>query len=95
MHLPGASRPDDLEQRYLAVMAEVPESNHVLHAVAKTPNELLIIDTCRTEEVNREFVAPGGGQRPVREAWPRADDPRGLPGDRAHAARSRLDEAPS
>jgi hypothetical protein len=28
--------PDGLERKYLAVMAEVPESNHVLHAAAKT-----------------------------------------------------------
>ena len=56
--------PDDLEQRYLAVMAEVPESNHVLHAAAKTPDGLLIFDTCPSEEVYREFFAPGDRRAP-------------------------------
>ena len=37
--------PDDLEQRYLALITEVPESNHVLHAAAKTADGLLIFDT--------------------------------------------------
>ena len=50
--------PDDLEQRYLAALAEVPESNHVLHATAKTPDGLLVFDTCPSEEVYREFFAP-------------------------------------
>ena len=52
--------PDDLEQRYLAVMAEVPESNHTLHASAKTPDGLLIFDTCPSEEVYRAFFDPDG-----------------------------------
>ena len=56
--------PDDLEERYLAVMAEVPESNHVLHAAAKTRDGLLIFDTCPSGEVYREFFAPRGRRAP-------------------------------
>ena len=41
-------------------MAEVPESNHVLHAAAKTPDGLLIFDTCPSEEVYRTFFDPDG-----------------------------------
>ena len=52
--------PDELEQRYLAVMAEVPESNHTLHASAKTPDGLLIFDTCPSEEVYHAFFDPDG-----------------------------------
>lgn len=54
--------PDDLEERYLALLAEVPESNpnHVLHAAGKTPDGLLIFDTCPSEEVYRAFFAEGG-----------------------------------
>ncbi len=52
--------PDDLEKRYQALMAEVPESNHVLHAAAKTPDGLLIFDTCPSEEVYRAFFDPEG-----------------------------------
>jgi hypothetical protein len=52
--------PDDLERRYLALLAEVPESNHRFHVAAKTPDGLLIFDTCPSEEVYRQFFGPGG-----------------------------------
>ena len=68
--------PDDLEQRYLAMIVEVPESNHVLHAAAKTPDGLLIFDTCPSEEAYRAFIRTRGSrERVVREARPRAHDP--------------------
>jgi hypothetical protein len=51
--------PDDLEKRYLALMAEVPESAHVLHAAAKTPDGLLIFDTCPSKEAYRATIAEG------------------------------------
>ena len=47
--------PDELEERYLALMAEVPESNHVLHAAARTPDGLLIFDTCPSEQAYHAF----------------------------------------
>ena len=49
--------PEDLERRYLAMLAEIPESNHTLHAAARTPTGLLIFDTCPSEQVFRDFVA--------------------------------------
>ena len=55
-----AGDPDDLEQRYLGMVAEVPEANHVLHAAAKTPHGLLIFDTCPSEEAYRSFFGPDG-----------------------------------
>ena len=51
--------PDDLERRYLALLAEVPESNHTFHATARTPDGLLIFDTCPSEEVFQGFFGPG------------------------------------
>jgi hypothetical protein len=85
--------PDDLERRYLALIAEAPESSHVLHAAAKTPDGLLIFDTCPSEEVFRSFFAPNGpmmlsfekhGLLPAtREDYPVI---------RAYAARSRVDQ---
>jgi hypothetical protein len=48
--------PDDLERRYLDLMAEIPQSNHRLHVAAKTPDGLLIVDTCPSEEAYRSFV---------------------------------------
>jgi hypothetical protein len=88
--------PDDLERRYLALIAEIPESNHVLHAAARLPDGLLIFDTCPSEEVYREFFAAEGpamalfakhGLLPTtREDYPVI---------RAYAARTRADEAPA
>jgi hypothetical protein len=52
--------PDELERRYLAMLAELPESNHKLHASAKTPDGLLIFDTCPSEDVYRSFFENGG-----------------------------------
>jgi hypothetical protein len=52
--------PDDLERRYLDLLAEVPESNHRLHAAAKTPTGLLIFDTCPSEQVYRDFFEGQG-----------------------------------
>lgn len=52
--------PDELEQRYLAMLAEVPTSNHLLHAAAKTTDGLLIFDTCPSEEAYRRFFSEGG-----------------------------------
>ena len=86
--------PDDLEQRYLAVMAEVPESNHVLHAAAKTPDGLLVFDTCPSEEVYREFFeGPASALFEKHGLTPTTHED--YPVIRAYGARSRLDEAPS
>jgi hypothetical protein len=52
--------PDDLERRYLALLSEIPESNHTLHAAVRTPDGLLIFDTCPSEDVYRTFFEPGG-----------------------------------
>jgi hypothetical protein len=52
--------PDDLERRYLELLAEIPESNHRLHAAAKTPSGLLIFDTCPSEQVYRNFFEGPG-----------------------------------
>jgi hypothetical protein len=86
--------PDDLEQRYLAVMAEVPETNHVLHAAAKTPNGLLVFDTCPSQGAYREFFE--GPARALFEKHglaPTASED--YPVIRAYGARSRLDDASS
>jgi len=88
--------PEDLERRYLELMAEVPESNHVLHAAAKTPDGLLIFDTCPSEEAYRTFFAPGGPASAMFEKHglvPAARED--FPVIRAYAARSRVDEAPA
>jgi hypothetical protein len=88
--------PDDLEQLHLAVMAEVPESNHVLHAAAKTPDGLLVFDTCPSEEVYREFIAPGGPASALFEKHGLVPATReDYPVIRAFGAQSRLDEASS
>jgi hypothetical protein len=55
-----AGDPDDLERRYLAMLAEIPESNHTLHVAARTPEGLLVFDTCPSADVYREFFGPDG-----------------------------------
>jgi hypothetical protein len=88
--------PDELEQRYLAVLAEIPESNHVLHAAAKSPDGLLIFDTCPSEEVYREFFKPGGPAAALFEKHGLVPTTREeFPVIRAYGARSRLDEPTS
>jgi hypothetical protein len=88
--------PDELEQRYLAVLDEIPESNHVLHAAAKSPDGLLIFDTCPSEEVYREFFEPGGPAATLFEKHGLVPTTReDFPVIRAYGARSRLDEPTS
>jgi hypothetical protein len=86
--------PDDLEQRYLAMMAEIPESNHVLHVTARTPDGLLVVDTCPSEEAFQEFFGPDGPARALFEKHglvpATLED---YPVVRAYGGRSRLDEA--
>ena len=48
--------PDELERGYLRLTERIPATKHVLHAAAKTPNGLLIFDTCPSEEAYRAFV---------------------------------------
>jgi hypothetical protein len=47
--------PVALEEGYRALMDRIPASNHVLHAAARTPDGLLLFDTCPSEEVYRTF----------------------------------------
>ena len=51
--------PDELERGYRAMMEQVPASNHVLHAAARTPDGLLIFDTCPSEEAYHAFFGSG------------------------------------
>ena len=83
--------PDDLERRYLALMAQVPESNHVLHAAAKTPDGLLIFDTCPSEEVYREFFEAGPVKALFEEHDLEPDSLEDFPVTRAYANGIRVD----
>jgi hypothetical protein len=84
--------PDDLERRYLALMSEIPESNHVFHAAARTPDGLLIFDTCPTEEQYHTFFGEGGPGRALFEQHGLVPDTReDYPVLRAYAARKRVD----
>ena len=47
--------PDELERGYLALTERIPAARHVLHAAARTPDGLLIFDTCPSEEAYRAF----------------------------------------
>ena len=85
--------PDDLERRYLALMADVPETNHVLHAAARTPDGLLIFDTCPSEEVYRSFFGPEGPGSRLFEAHGLVPETReDYPVVCAYAGRARVDQ---
>ena len=85
--------PDDLEQRYLAMSGEIPESNHVLHLAAKTPDGLLIVDTCPSEAAYRAFFDQTGPAMALFEKHGLVPTTReDHPVIRAYGARSRLDE---
>jgi len=47
--------PDALEEGYRTLTERIPATNHVLHAAARTPDGLLIFDTCPSEEAYRAF----------------------------------------
>jgi len=83
--------PDELERRYVTMIAEVPESNHTLHVAAKTPDGLLLVDTCPSEEDYHRFFDPGGPGAALLEKHglePTARED--FPVIRAYAPRSRL-----
>ena len=47
--------PDELERGYLRLAEQIPASRHVLHAAARTPDGLLIFDTCPSEQAYQTF----------------------------------------
>ena len=49
--------PDELERSYVELAERIPAARHVLHAAARTPDGLLIFDTCPSEETYRAFFA--------------------------------------
>ena len=88
--------PDDLEKRYTAMIADVPESNHTLHAAAKTSDGLLIFDTCPSEKVYREFFGPGSPAEGLLESHGLVPSSReDYPVIRAYASGARLDGRPN
>jgi hypothetical protein len=88
--------PDDLEQRYLAMLDDIPESNHAFHAAAKTPDGLLIFDTCPYEDVYRQFFGPGGPAVALFEKHGLVPATReDYPVIRAYATGARVDERPN
>jgi hypothetical protein len=68
----------------------------VLHAAAKTPDGLLIFDTCPSEEVYREFFDPKGPVSALFEKHGLVPKTRNdYPVIRAFAARARVDDSSS
>jgi hypothetical protein len=49
--------PDELERSSLALSERIPAARHGPHAAARTPDGLLIFDTCPSEEAYRDFFA--------------------------------------
>ena len=60
--------PEALERGYRELMAQIPASNHLLHAAARTPDGLLIFDTCPSEQAYHAFFGYRPRARPLRGA---------------------------
>jgi hypothetical protein len=86
--------PDDLERRYLELLSEVPESNHRLHAAAKTPSGFLVFDTCPSEDAYRAFFDGPGLELLAKHGLVPASS-EDHPVSRAYAQGGRIDIAPS
>ncbi len=52
-----AGDPDDLEQRYEAMLADIPAKVMRLHLCLRCPDGILIVDTCPSREVFEQFAA--------------------------------------
>jgi hypothetical protein len=49
--------PDDLLERYDALVADLPLEQIRLHFAMRTPDGLMVVDTCPTEEQFRSFIS--------------------------------------
>ena len=47
--------PDELMRRYDAMLADIPPGNMRLHLCLRTPNGIVIVDTCPSREVFEAF----------------------------------------
>jgi hypothetical protein len=48
--------PDDLSARYDAMVAEIPQSNMQLHLCLRTPDGIVMVDTCPSREAFAAFA---------------------------------------
>ncbi|HEY7258493.1 MAG TPA: hypothetical protein VH459_05455 [Gaiellales bacterium] len=55
-----AGDPDDLMNRYDAMVAEIPAGNLALHLCLRGDDGIVLVDTCPSEEIFRTFVAGEG-----------------------------------
>jgi hypothetical protein len=58
--------PDELLERYDAMLAEIPDANLRLHLCLRAPDGMVLVDTCPSREVYEAFVA-GPGFAALRE----------------------------
>ena len=47
--------PDELLRRYEAMLADIPAANMRLHLCLRAPDGIVLVDTCPTPEVFRDF----------------------------------------
>ena len=87
--------PAALERGYLALMETIPEGDHVLHAAARTPDGLLIVDTCPSEEAYRAFFDSDAVRLRFAACGLRLEDAvvEDFPVTRAYARRAALTDA--
>jgi hypothetical protein len=75
-------------------MEKIPVGNNVLHAAARTPDDLLIFDTCPSEEAYRAFFDSDPVRRRFAECGLRLEEAvEDFPVTRAYARRVALTDA--
>jgi hypothetical protein len=52
-----AGDPDELMRRYDAMLADIPSASMRLHLCLRTPNGIVIVDTCPSREAFEQFAA--------------------------------------
>lgn len=86
--------PDDLVARYEALIEEIPRENMRFHACARTPDGLVMVDTCPSKEIFDSFVASPEVQALfARHGLDRPVERVDFPVVRAYAGGTRVDEA--
>ena len=83
--------PDELERGYLRLAERIPASRHVLHAAARTPDGLLIFDTCPSEGAFHAFFGSADVQALFAEVGLVDGVAEDYPVVRAYAQRAEVD----
>ena len=75
--------PDELVRRYDAMLADIPSASMRLHLCLRTPNGIVILDTCPSHEAFEQFAT---GPFPALRSRHGLPEPKDVQDGPAHAA---------